>query len=403
MKHRSTTPVSKTKTAAQKITILTVALLLAIATPIQMSRVVRADEYDERIKAIQQDIDQYQTKAGELKNQADSLQKEVNAITAQKNIIQSQIDLKQVEHDKLEAGIKANELKIVDNQDALGDTIANMYVDDKISPLEMLASSQSIGDYVDKQSYRSSVRDQLKDTIDQIKTLKKKLEKQKKDVERVLAEEKFARNALAEKESERQKLVMQTRGQEAAYQQLSGAREQQKLQVQQAQQAAIEAAMRAAARSNGGSGAVNILPGDPNKGGYPWEAGCWVDGNAWSHGGADGNGSDPLGYGCRQCVSYTAYKVGAKTGNYPRYWGNANQWPGSAEAAGYETGSTPRLNSVGVISAGAYGHVVWVEAINDDGTIDISQYNYYNAGGPGWGNYSKMRVSASTYDTYIYF
>jgi surface antigen len=78
-------------------------------------------------------------------------------------------------------------------------------------------------------------------------------------------------------------------------------------------------------------------------------------------------------------------------------------WPSSARAAGYSTGSTPRVNSVGVISAGAYGHVVWIEAVNGDGTVDVSQYNYYNAGGPGWGNYSKMRVSAATYDTYIYF
>lgn len=376
---------------------------MAATSPVQVSHVAKADEYDERIQAIQNEIDQYQTKAGELQGQADSLQKEVSAITTQKNVIQGQINLKQAEHDKLVANIKTNEQKIVDNQDALGDTIANIYVDDKISPLEMLASSHNISDYVDKQEYRSVVRDQLSTTITQIRLLKQKLESQKKDVERVLAEQQLARDALADKENQRQNILNQTRGQEAAYQQLSATREQQKLQVQQAQQAAIEAAMQAAARRNGGSGAVNILPGDPNKGGYPWESGCWVDANAWSHGGAGGDGTDPLGYGCRQCVSYAAYRVGAYTGNYPRYWGNANMWPGRARAVGYTTGSTPRANSVGVISAGAYGHVVWVEAVNGDGTVDVSQYNYYNAGGPGWGNYSKMRVSASTYDTYIYF
>jgi peptidoglycan DL-endopeptidase CwlO len=403
MKQRSTTPVSKHKNAAKKSLLITVAVLMAIAAPIQIGRVAQADQFDDRINAIQAEIDQYQAKAAVLQGQADSLQKEVSALTAQKDIIQGQINLKQAEHDKLVAQIKENEQKIVNNQDALGDTIANIYVDDKISPLEMLASSQSISDYVDKQEYRSTVRDSLTETIDQIRALKRKLEVQKKDVDRVLAEQQFARNALAEKESQRQGLLNQTRGQEAAYQQLSNSREQQKLQVQQAQQAAIEAAMRAAARQNGGSGAINILPGDPNKGGYPWEAGCYVDANAWSHGGAGGDGTDPLGYGCRQCVSYTAWKVGQRTGNFPRYWGNANQWPGSARAAGYSTGSTPRVNSVGVISAGAYGHVVWIEAVNGDGTVDISQYNYYNAGGPGWGNYSKMRVSAATYDTYIYF
>ena len=89
------------------------------------------------------------------------------------------------------------------------------------------------------------------------------------------------------------------------------------------------------------------------------------------------------------------------------YWGgrgNANQWPGNARAAGIGTGTTPRAGSVGVIMAGQYGHTVWVESVNSDGTINISQYNYFNAGGSGWGHYSEMyNVSPRAYDVYIYF
>lgn len=397
MKQRSTTPVSKIKITAKKMTIITVALILAVTSSIQAVTIVKADDYDRRIAEIQSQIDRYQAEAGKLAGQAESFQRELNALTAQKNVIQSQINLKQAEHDKLVADIAANEKQIVDNKDALGRTIADLYVGGDVSPLEMLASSKSVSDYVDKESYQNAVRDNLTVTIDTIKRLKKQLEEQKKDVDRVIAEQKFARDALVAKENQQANLIAQTRGQESAYNKLVGERQSQKLALQKQQQAAIEAAMRR------GGGLVNVLPGDPNKGGYPWEAGCWVDANAWSHGGAGGDGTDPLGYGCRQCVSYTAWKVGQRTGDYPRYWGNANMWPGSARSAGYSTGSTPRANSVGVISAGAYGHVVWIEAVNGDGTVDVSQYNYYNAGGAGWGHYSKMRVNASTYDTYIYF
>lgn len=397
MKRLSTTPAQNTKTTAKRISIIAVAIVFATSFLFQSVSIVKADDFDRRIAEIQSQIDSYQAEASKLAGQAESLQRELNSLTAQKNVIQAQVNLKQAEHDKLVADIAANEKKIAETQDALGKTIANIYVEADVSPLEMLASSKSISDYVDKESYRNSVRDSLTSAITDIKKLKAQLETQKKDVDRVLAEQKFARDELTAKENEQAQLVAQTRGQEAAYGGLVRDRESQKLSLQKAQQAAIEAAARRA------GGSINILPGDPNKGGYPWEAGCWVDANAWSHGGANGNGGDPLGYGCRQCVSYTAYKVGAKTGNYPRYWGNANQWPGSARAAGYSTGSTPRVNSVGVISAGAYGHVVWVEAVNGDGTVDISQYNYFNAGGSGWGHYSKMRVNAATYDTYIYF
>lgn len=397
MKRLSTTPAQKTKTTAKKLSIVAVAIVFAATSLFQSVSTVKADDFDRRIADIQSQINRYQAEAGRLAGEAASLQRELDSLNAQKNVIQSQINLMQVEYDKLVAEIAANEQKIVETQDALGVTIADLYVSTDVSPLEMLASSKSISEYVDKESYRNSVKDSLTASIQNIRKLKAQLETQKKDVERVLAEQKFARDELAAKEREQAQLVAQTRGQEAAYNGLVRDREGQKLELQKQQQAAIEAAARRA------GGSVNILPGDPNKGGYPWEAGCWVDANAWSHGGANGNGGDPLGYGCRQCVSYTAYKVGAHTGNYPRYWGNANQWPGSARAAGYSTGKTPKVNSVGVISAGAYGHVVWVEAVNGDGTVDISQYNYFNAGGAGWGHYSKMRVSAATYDTYIYF
>lgn len=217
-------------------------------------------------------------------------------------------------------------------------------------------------------------------------------------MKRVLSEQQLAKNELVKKTNEKQSLLDQTNGQESAYSSLISDREKKQGELHRQQQAEIEAAIR---RAGGGVGP--ILIGDLSKGGYPWEAGCYVDANAWSHGGVNGNGTDPLGYGCRQCVSYTAFKVGQRTGNYPRYWGNANMWPASARAAGYQTGSTPRANSVGVIMAGQYGHTVWVDSVNSDGTLTISQYNYYNAGGPGWGNYSKMRVSANTYNTFIYF
>lgn len=397
MKQRSTTPVSKGLTT--KTFLVALSIIVAVSTPFVVQPQVSADKYDDQIKALQREIDQYQAQAGALSSQIKTLQLEMQSIESQKRVIQAQIEISQTKFNQLQDQIKATEQSIIDNKSVLGKTIANLYIDDKISPLEMLASSKNIGDYVDKQTYRSSVRDQLSVKIETIKTLKKELEQQKTDVQRTLADQNNSRKALTDKENERGAILAQTQGQEGAYRRLSTERESQKLKIQQQQQAAIEAAMRRAS----GNRPVNVLPGDPNKGGYPWEANCYVDANAVSHGGADGNGGDPLGTGCRQCVSYTAWKVLQKTGYAPRYWGNANQWPGSARAAGFTTGSTPRVGSIGVISAGQYGHVVWIEAVNDDGTVDVSQYNYFNAGGAGWGHYSKMRVSAATYDTYIYF
>lgn len=384
---------------SKKYSSITLALLFGIASLTQFSiPKVGANKYDAQIQSLQQEIDRYQAEAGKLKDQAKSLEREVAQLDSERQVIEGQINLSQIKYDKLQSEIEATKQKLADTKDALGRIIADIYVDSDVTSIEMLASSKNISDYVDKSSYQSAITDELRKASETIKTLKKDFESQQEDVKRILAEQQLAQNELVKKTSERQNLLDQTEGQESVYTNLVSDREKKQGELHRQQQAEIEAAMR---QASGGIGP--ILVGDSSKGGYPWESGCYVDANAWSYGGVNGNGTDPLGYGCRQCVSYTAFKVGQRTGNYPRYWGNANMWPSSARAAGYQTGSTPRANSVGVIMAGQYGHTVWVDSVNSDGTLIISQYNYYNAGGPGWGNYSKMRVSASTYSTFIYF
>ncbi len=388
----------QSKGLATKSTLVAVAVIMAVAAPASMTERVFADKYDEQIAALQVEIDAYNSRARDIGAQADSYQRAVDIIVNEIARIQKEIDLNQAEIDKLVADIAKNKVEIENNKDALGDTIASIYVDDKISPLEMLASSKSPSDFVDKQSYRTSARDNLSKTIERIRELKKQNEEKKHQTELKLAEQQNARAAQDAKRAEQQELVNQTRGEEAAYKQLSSAAREKQLAAQQAQQAAIQAAM---IRGGGGGSLVSV----GGLGSYEsWAGSCYVDGNAWSHGGARGNGEDPLGYGCNQCVSYAAWKMGQVTGFAPSYWGNANMWPAKARSAGYTVSSIPRANSLAVISAGQYGHIVYVHDYNPaNNTVSISQYNEYIQG-QGWGKYSERpAASAATYDTYIYF
>ncbi len=390
MKLSTTTPASTS--FFQRALIATAIIVMAAAVPIQFASHVSANNYEARIRALENDISRFDGEAARLAGEADSLQREVSRLTNEKATIQAQVNLSQAKFDQLNADIKTNEDKIAKNKDALGTIVADLYVDDKVTPIEMLASSRGIGDFINKQEFRSITRDQLTGTIEEIKTLKTELEKQKKEVEGVLRDQENQRNQLAAKESEQQNLLAQTRGSEESYRNLSSETSKRKDQLQREQQAAIEAALRAR-----GGGGGNISAGDPNKGGYP---------SNLANSDYYNPVVDPWGMYSRQCVSYTAWKVHQKNGSMP-YWGgrgNANQWPGNARAAGIPVSTTPRVGSVGVIMAGQYGHVVWVEGVNANGTINISQYNYFNAGGSGWGHYSEMyNVSPGAYDYYIYF
>lgn len=56
--------------------------------------------------------------------------------------------------------------------------------------------------------------------------------------------------------------------------------------------------------------------------------------------------------------------------------GNANAWARNAAAAGYLVNNTPSAGSVIQTTAGWYGHVGYVEAVNPDGSIVVTEMNY---------------------------
>lgn len=79
------------------------------------------------------------------------------------------------------------------------------------------------------------------------------------------------------------------------------------------------------------------------------------------------NNTYPIGQ-CTWGVKQAAPWVG-------NYWGNANQWLHSAQAAGFRTGSAPQVGAVAVWTAGAYGHVAVVTEVNGS-QIQVVESNY---------------------------
>ena len=93
------------------------------------------------------------------------------------------------------------------------------------------------------------------------------------------------------------------------------------------------------------------------------------------------------------CTWYVKNRRGS---SLPNMLGNANQWFANAQAMGMATGYTPRAGAVGTTTRGSLGHVVYVEAVNGDGSITISEMNYA-------GLYSqRTRTAAASEFSYIY-
>lgn len=105
----------------------------------------------------------------------------------------------------------------------------------------------------------------------------------------------------------------------------------------------------------------------------------------------DYGGGNTYDYG--YCTWYVKNRRGA---SIPNGLGNANTWYSRAAAMGLSVGTTPRAGAVGTTTRGYAGHVVYVESVNDDGTINISEMNY-----KGFGIKSSRTASATEF-VYIY-
>lgn len=103
----------------------------------------------------------------------------------------------------------------------------------------------------------------------------------------------------------------------------------------------------------------------------------------YSRGGSSGN---TYTYG------YCTWYVKNMRPDLPNNLGNADTWVSRAAAQGIPTGSTPQVGAVGQQGM----HVVYVERVNGDGTIFISEMNYQ-----GWNVRSTRTVAASNFQ-YIY-
>ncbi len=85
------------------------------------------------------------------------------------------------------------------------------------------------------------------------------------------------------------------------------------------------------------------------------------------------DGRDLYDYGnCTYWAALRRIQIGHQI---PNTWGNANTWAERAALDGYQVDHNPAVNSIMQTSAGFYGHVAFVEAVDEQGNWTISEMN----------------------------
>lgn len=102
------------------------------------------------------------------------------------------------------------------------------------------------------------------------------------------------------------------------------------------------------------------------------------------------------GYDYGWCTWHAANRRIQASGSFHTGLGNAISWYSRARALGMQTGAEPRAGAVlWHANMGGLGHVAYVEKINDDGSLHVSDMNY-----PIWGRVTYRTVPPSEFGNY---
>lgn len=378
-----------------KIRLSTASLLgvsFVVALTLTGAARVQADRFDEKIRELTQQNNQTENNIDDLEIEAASLEKTIDKLQARINSLQSQINDNRSKIAKLETQIEDAQIELEKQKSLLGQNIRQMYLEGQISTLEMLASSKDLSEFVDRQQYRNAVKSKITTTLEKITELKQQLASKREEVESRLREQQALQGQLSLQRAENDRLLGLNEGEQAALDRKIRANNKR-----------IEELRRQQAIENirlfgGGTG---IIGG----GGYPWggakclntgQVSGWCPNYDWAVNGSVWNFATG-GYGYRNCTDWVAYRVKLRGGHAPAGLGNANTWDDRAPSYGYKVGSTPKVGAAAVSNAGYYGHVMYVEAVNGDGTITISDYNR-----AGTGTYNTSNISPAGL-RFVYF
>lgn len=295
------------------------------------------------------EANEYNKKANSVGDQIKQLDSEISALNAEIAENENKIA-------ELNKEIEKNEKKLADNQAALAEMLVNMHFSGDSEPITILAGSTSISDYAEKQAREDVAKQEIALAGKKIKEIKEKLDAQKEEVEQALEASQSKRNLMASKKADQQVLMAQYEKNADDAEVLANYWEEQ-----------LKRLAWTPPSNTVGSG--TRWAGISNT--YPYRGNCPQDNVRYSaYGGA-----------VCQCTSYASWKAYEK-------WGISNTWGGHASsyiyAKGYTVPSTgiktyvdrnPAPYTIAVQLGGAYGHVMWVESVNANGSVNVTEYN----------------------------
>lgn len=280
---------------------------------------------------------------------AETLEGEVERLNAEIAALEADINKNQAIANDLSEQITINEAKLELQQTALAKLLVDTHFESEPDAIVILAGSSSLGDYAEKQSRQTNAKTQITASAEAVRELKENLKSQKASVDALIASAEASRTEITTKRNQQNALIAKYQNDTAAY-----ARDAAAARETMQQEIAAEIA-----RYNSGG----VVGEGYNS--YPYADRCPRDNVGYIVVG---------GYVC-QCTSYAGWKAQEFWGIYISAWGDAKSWGNTAARLGYVVDNNPAPHTIAYSTSGIYGHVMWVESINANGTINLTEYN----------------------------
>lgn len=331
--------------------------------------------------------------AAEAESSANAYQIKVNELTSDIASKEAEIADTEEQIKNLKMQIIEAEKRLSEEQDALAELLVKMHFESNAEPIKILAGASSISDLAEKTAREEVAKEQISVSAASVKEMKENLESDRVEVEELLEQQRVTKRDLLNTRSEQQALVAKYENDADAYAEEAKA-------AQEAQRAAErEWQEQNSTRLSG----LAYYSGDDT---YPWQEDCPGRQDAYLTRIETLDGWQKIGGYVCECVSYAGWKA------YEAYgvilaWGNAYSWDDRAEAAGYVVDNTPAAGTIGQLDGYPYGHVFWVESVNADGSINVTEYNNPYAtslysGSSHSGDFGARTIRASEVSSYNY-
>ena len=330
------------------------ALMLGLASVYAVPHLY-ADNLQDQISQLQSQNDQTQASVDGLLAQAKDFQDAIDKLQAQINIVQANIAVNQARQDQLNQDIAAKQAELDQQRQLLGDALKSMYVNGQLTPLEMLATSHNLSDFVDSATYRETVQKKVQSTLEKISKLQNQLQEQKAEVDVLLAAQQVQQEQLAQNKSKQDALLAMNQQQRDAFNAQIQAN-QDKIRAIQLQQVALnlDGAKLVSITGNERGGDCD---GGSGNGGYVLASG--TQGDVCQA--PKDTIPDWAGIENRECTSY-AYWYFKRVEGHTDFTasGDAKYW---MTTSNYPVHDWPQVGAMGVIDQGQWGHVTIVLAI----------------------------------------